>query len=275
LPRLRSLRRLGLLVAAIAIVGFAGPAADAQTADGAGDVNAVGREDVLLQNATTDALSADQAVTYRTIYLDGVRVAWHTGVYQVITVNRTSGSHARISFWQYSTVKKQWVRIYRTIYARIGYGGLVSPQYRVQGKGQTPVGTYSFPFTFGLYNRSPYWKMPYHQLRSGDWWVEDNASVYYNRLRQKSQGGFRWWLPASDVNSSEDMYRIAKTGQYRYGLVTSFNYYHPVKYRGAGIFLHVNGKGATAGCVSAPEWFIKDALLKLNPTWQPLIAIGW
>ncbi len=48
-----------------------------------------------------------------------------------------------------------------------------------------------------------------------------------------------------------------------------------MRYRGAGIFLHVNGQGATAGCVSAPEWFIKDALLSLNPNWQPLIAIGW
>ena len=40
--------------------------------------------------------------------------------------------------------------------------------------------------------------------------------------------------------------------QYAHAVVIDYNYARPVKGRGAGIFLHVNGSGATAGCVSVP-----------------------
>ena len=84
--------------------------------------------------------------------------------------------------------------------------------------------------------------------------MQDNRSDYYNRYRNKSQGGFRWRLPASDPNSSERLTDYPK--QYEFSIVTGFNYGAQVRHRGSGIFLHVNGKGATAGCVSAPRAFI-------------------
>ncbi|MBA2550668.1 MAG: hypothetical protein H0V13_06360 [Nocardioidaceae bacterium] len=48
----------------------------------------------------------------------------------------------------------------------------------------------------------------------------------------------------------------------------------PVKRRGSGIFLHVNGDGATAGCVSAPRPFIGSMMKRLRPGLRPLMAIG-
>lgn len=47
-----------------------------------------------------------------------------------------------------------------------------------------------------------------------------------------------------------------------------------VRHRGAGIFLHVNGRGATAGCVSAPRWMLRRLLHRLDPARVPVIAIG-
>jgi len=47
-----------------------------------------------------------------------------------------------------------------------------------------------------------------------------------------------------------------------------------VRHRGSGIFLHVNGRGATAGCVSTPKRFIRKAMKRLDPRRHPLIAIG-
>ena len=47
-----------------------------------------------------------------------------------------------------------------------------------------------------------------------------------------------------------------------------------MRHRGSGIFLHVNGSGATAGCVSAPRWFIKSLMRRLDPDRSPVIAIG-
>ena len=97
-------------------------------------------------------------------------------------------------------------------------------------------------------------------------------SAYYNRYRNKAAGGFRWWLPSSSPNSSERLRDFRH--QYEYSVVIGFNYDQPVRHRGSGIFLHVNGDGATAGCVSARRWFLKAVLNRLEPSAEPVIAIG-
>ncbi len=123
---------------------------------------------------------------------------------------------------------------------------------RKQGTGTTPRGTFTMTQAFGNAAEPGMW-LPYHRVKSGDYWVEDNASRYYNTLRNKSQGGFRYWLPTANDDSSE--YLPHYTTQYKYAVVINFNRapdYHKA-HRGAGIFLHVKGSGATAGCVRSPE----------------------
>jgi L,D-peptidoglycan transpeptidase YkuD (ErfK/YbiS/YcfS/YnhG family) len=204
------------------------------------------------------------------VVLDGVTARLHAGTRQVVTVNHTSRHHARITWW--SHVGGEWVRRLRSTDARIGYGGLVPGWAREQGTGTTPLGTYTLPFTFGTRYRQATWDMSYRRIRSHDYWVQDNRSRYYNRYRSRDLGGFRWWLDSSSVNSSE---RLADYGrQYEMSVVVGFNYVDPVRYRGAGIFLHVNGSGATAGCVSAPRWFISAVMARLDPDMIPVIAIG-
>ena len=61
--------------------------------------------------------------------------------------------------------------------------------------------------------------------------------------------------------------------QYEYSIVTSFNA-RQVRHRGAGIFVHVNGSGATAGCVSAPRSFLRALVARLDPDRAPVVAIG-
>ena len=82
---------------------------------------------------------------------------------------------------------------------------------------------------------------------------------------------FRWWLPASDANSSERLRDYPQ--QYEFSVVTNFNA-GQVRHRGGAIFLHVNGSGATAGCVSAPRWFLLKAMNRLDQDRVPVIAIG-
>ena len=62
--------------------------------------------------------------------------------------------------------------------------------------------------------------------------------------------------------------------QYARALVIGFNYDEPVRGRGAGIFLHVNGSGATAGCVSVPADAMDRILAWADPARSPHIAIG-
>lgn len=204
-----------------------------------------------------------------TVRLDGITVRLRPGTSQVVTTNRTGGHHARVRLW--SLDAGGWHVTATTRDGRIGYGGLSRPAHRRQGDGTTPEGTFDLTFAFGTHARKARWRMGYHRIRPGDYWVGDNSSAYYNTLRTKAQGGFRWWLPQSDDNASEHL--IHYRSQYEYAFATSFNA-GQVRHRGFAIFLHVNGRGATAGCVSAPRSFLQLLYRRLDPQRHPVIAIG-
>jgi L,D-peptidoglycan transpeptidase YkuD (ErfK/YbiS/YcfS/YnhG family) len=203
------------------------------------------------------------------LVLDGVRVAADAGTTQVVTVNHTSGHRARVTFWR--LVAGTWVVRMMTTAGRIGFGGLVAGDERVQGSGTTPLGTYGLLSVFGTHPPRDAGALDYRRIRRGDYWVQDNASPHYNRYRSRSEGGFRWWLPASDVNASERLTDYRRP--YEWSIVTGFNL-EQVRHRGSGIFLHVNGRGATAGCVSAPRRFLRMLVRRLDPAAAPVIAIG-
>jgi L,D-peptidoglycan transpeptidase YkuD (ErfK/YbiS/YcfS/YnhG family) len=214
--------------------------------------------------------AAASTATAAHVRLDGVDVALRRGTEQVVTVKHTRGYHARVTLWV-RVDGQGWVRRMRATDGRTGYGGLVVGDRRRQGTGTTPLGTYALPWAFGMHRRDAAWRIGYRKVRRGDFWVEDNGSRYYNRYRNQRQGGFRWWLPSSDANSSERLTDFRS--QYEWAVVVGFNTAQ-VRHRGAGIFLHVNGSGATAGCVSAPRWFMAAAMRRLDPARVPVIAVG-
>ena len=207
------------------------------------------------------------------VVLDGVRVALPAGTTQVVTVNRTRGHHARVTFWEHTG--EAWEQRFQALDGRIGYGGLVPGHRRRQGTGTTPLGTYRLPWAFGTHpvaeTAASGWRLPYRRIQPGDFWVQDNASAYYNRYRNQRQGGFRWRLPSSHPDSSERLTDYRQ--QYEVAVVVRFNW-GQVRHRGSGIFLHVNGRGATAGCVSAPRAFLVRLMARLDPARVPVIAVG-
>jgi L,D-peptidoglycan transpeptidase YkuD (ErfK/YbiS/YcfS/YnhG family) len=204
----------------------------------------------------------------RTVQLGGVSVKLRPGTRQVVAVEHTRGWHARVSLWRASD-RHGWQRVGGTRDGRTGYGGLVPGRRREQGTGTTPLGTYPLTESFGLAARPAGTRLPFHRVRAGDYWVQDNRSRFYNQLRHKSRGGFRWWLDG--YNSSERLRDY--TGQYRWSVVIDFNRPDPVRHRGSGIFLHVNGSGATAGCVSAPRGLVRQVMRWLEPRLRPVVAI--
>ena len=216
--------------------------------------------------AVSPAKSSARASEVR---LDGVTVKLRKRTRQVVTVNRTSGYHARVTYWTRND--GQWRQRFQTSDGRIGYNGLVRPKRRVQGSGKTPLGTYRLPYAFGMNAERERWDDSYRRVRNGDYWVLDNRSDHYNRYRNKSQGGFRWRLPASHPDGSERLKDYPK--QYEFSFVTTFNA-GQVRHRGGAIFLHVNGSGATAGCGSAPRPFLRRLMVHLHQDRVPVIAIG-
>ncbi|MFI1652250.1 L,D-transpeptidase [Streptomyces avidinii] len=149
--------------------------------------------------------------------------------------------------------------------ARFGSNGLTDGATRTQGTNTTPTGLYELPYAFGIRRAPPGTGHAYRRVSADSWWCQDNASAQYNRWVEP--------LPA-DCAPGEAEHLVTYEKQYAHALVIGFNYDRPVRGRGAGIFLHVNGKGATAGCVSVPERAMRAILRWADPGRRPHIAIG-
>jgi len=196
--------------------------------------------------------------------LDGIKTKLARTQRTVTIVNQTSKTRARVSFWVRTDSSCSLTRKFLTKTARLGYGGTVDGKKRKQGTGTTPRGTYTMTEAFGNGSAPGMW-LPYHRVKKGDYWVGDNASRYYNSLRNKSQGGFRYRLASSNLNASE--YLPSYTKQYRYAVVINFNRAPDAKeaYRGTGIFLHVKSSGPTGGCVGITKSQMKKVMAYLKP----------
>ncbi|WP_369269923.1 L,D-transpeptidase [Streptomyces sp. R11] len=149
--------------------------------------------------------------------------------------------------------------------ARFGAKGLVEGTGRKQGTNTTPTGLYGLPYAFGIKAAPRGTAYKYRRVHQDSWWCQDNDSRAYNR----------WSEPlARDCRAAESEHLVSYGALYAHALVIAFNYERPVKGRGAGIFLHVKGRTATAGCVSVSEGAMKRILKWADPGRKPHIAIG-
>ncbi|MET9437920.1 L,D-transpeptidase family protein [Streptomyces sp. NPDC006551] len=149
--------------------------------------------------------------------------------------------------------------------ARFGANGLVEGDRRRQGTDTTPAGLYDLPYAFGIKPPPPRTRSPFARVTDRSWWCQDNDSRAYNRWVEG--------LPR-DCRATEAEHLVSYGARYAHALVIGFNYDEPVRGRGAGIFLHVNGRGATAGCVSVPAEAMRRILVWADPARRPHIAIG-
>ncbi len=193
------------------------------------------------------------------------RMADTGGGGQLITaVAPDTGSTTGTVTWWDRRGGGHWVRA-GSAPARFGAGGLTDGATRVQGTNTTPTGLYDLPYAFGIAAAPRGTAYPYRPVREDSWWCQDNDSRAYNR----------WTEPRpADCRAAESEHLITYTAQYAHALVVGFNYDRPVRGRGAGIFLHVNGRGATAGCVSVPAEAMRRILRWAEPDASPHLAIG-
>ena len=174
----------------------------------------------------------------------------------------TSSTTGTVTWWDRRG--RNWVKA-GSAAARFGAKGLVEGASRKQNTSTTPTGLYDLPFAFGIKAAPSGTVYPYRPVHQASWWCEDNASHSYNR----------WTEPRpADCRASESEHLVAYPTQYAYALVVGFNYHSRVHGRGAGIFLHVDGRGATAGCVSVPAGAMRRILTWARPGRGPHIAIG-
>ena len=192
------------------------------------------------------------------------RMADTGGGSQLITaeasaLNSTSGT---LTWWERRD--GTWAKV-GSADARFGAKGLVEGAQRQQGTNTTPTGLYDLPFGFGIQAAPVGTTVKYRAVTANSWWCQDNDSPSYNR----------WVEPLpSDCRAAEAEKLSSYGTQYAYALVIGFNYAQPVRGRGAGNFLHGQGAGATAGCVSVPEDAMRRILQWADPKKGPHIAMG-
>lgn len=192
------------------------------------------------------------------------RLADTGGGSQLITAEApsTASTTGTVTWWNLR--RGSWVAV-GSAPARFGANGLAEGASRTQGTDTTPTGLHTLPYGFGVAAAPAGTRYPYRRVTGRSWWCQDNAARAYNR----------WVEPRpADCRAGEAEHLITYPAQYARALVVGFNYDRPVRGRGAGIFLHVDGRGATAGCVSVPAAAMDRILAWADPARRPHIAIG-
>ncbi|MFF1689482.1 MULTISPECIES: L,D-transpeptidase [unclassified Streptomyces] len=192
------------------------------------------------------------------------RMADTGGGSQLVTAQaaRTGSTTGTVTWWDRRDGR--WIPA-GSAAARFGAKGLADGGSRKQGTYTTPTGLYGLPFAFGTEPAPVGTTTAYRRVHQDSWWCQDNDSRSYNR----------WTEPRpADCRATESEHLVSYAAQYAHAFVIAYNYDRPVRGRGAGIFLHVNGSGATAGCVSVPADAMRRILRWAEPARRPHIAIG-
>ncbi len=194
-----------------------------------------------------------------------------TSTGQIIVAHSDDFTTSYATVETFERVDGTWGRAFDPMAARFGATGSVPGEQRVQGSNKTPAGVYTIPRGFGLLD-SPGGALPWRVVDGDDYWVYDRADpATYNTYQTSRTPGARW------RTSWAEHLRDYPT-QYAHSLILGFNLPGgpvPVDVTaGGGIFLHVNGTGATAGCISLAAADLATVARWLDPAAAPRIVIG-
>jgi L,D-peptidoglycan transpeptidase YkuD (ErfK/YbiS/YcfS/YnhG family) len=203
----------------------------------------------------------------------------------VVTGRSATSSYATLRTYQLGA-DGTWTARFPAMAARTGWHGWAVASKRVQGTGTSPQGTFRITTAFGLV-KNPGTKLPYRHADGNDYWVGDQRDPKTYNLVQPWASAKRTWR----ISANAERLAVYPT-QYAYAAVIDFNRpasasvswssrysewvtSKPVNTRlGSAIFLHVNGKGSTAGCVSVSRTALVKVLTWLDPAQRPRIVMA-
>jgi len=238
---------------------------------------------VLLGLGVVRALSADAAAVpaYHPTKLRNIGDSQQV---VVVTGNGRTSTYATLRAYQ-KNANGSWSQKFAGMPARVGYAGWEWASKRVQDTGTTPMGTFRITSAFGL-KANPGTKVKYTRADSNDYWVGDNRDAKTYNMFQPSASSTRTW------RTGEAERLAAYPTQYEYAAVVDFNrpWGSTIKWntahaqyetskpvdtkRGSAIFLHINGSGSTAGCVSLKRADLLNVLTWLDPAKTPRIVMA-
>jgi L,D-peptidoglycan transpeptidase YkuD (ErfK/YbiS/YcfS/YnhG family) len=178
----------------------------------------------------------------------------------VVTVGKLGDTTGTLQFFDYAN--GTWVCT-MTVKAKLGKHGVMDGAHRWAGNKTTPTGLWSMPNQlFGNHARAPSGtKLRYRHITKKSWWSSKRGKTYNTWVEAK-----RW--------PGEHLYGVVP--QYEYAISTGYNAKpnQSVYGRGSGIFLHVQGKGLTAGCVALSRADMLRICKLLDPSKHPAFAVG-
>lgn len=177
-----------------------------------------------------------------------------SGQILLVTVANATTSYADIVYYEKNG--KVWTEVFSSP-GRVGANGVAPEADRLQDTYKTPSGIHKIIGAFGKAD-DPGAVFPYIKVTSEMYWDLNSGSPNYNRLVYSDPGGEREHL--IEYNS------------YLYALNTDYNY-EQTPGKGGAIFIHCNGAGATAGCVSMPADKMKTLIMSVDPAKNPAAVI--
>lgn len=204
----------------------------------------------------------------------------------VVTGNSWSSSYATLRTYQRGN-DGVWRQAFAPMTARSGYAGWVWGSQRIQNSGTSPIGTYRLTTAFGLAT-NPGTRIPYLHADQDDYMAGDPRDPATYNVWQTSASSTRTWRTGTATSERVGTYPV----QYQYGLIIDYN--RPAAstvtwstahreyvtsrptntHLGYSIYLHINGRGATAGCVSVTQSDELRVLRWLNPAMRPRIVMA-
>jgi L,D-peptidoglycan transpeptidase YkuD (ErfK/YbiS/YcfS/YnhG family) len=132
-----------------------------------------------------------------------------------------------------------------------------------EGDGKSPSGIFPLGFVFS-YHKIEKIKMPFVQVDTNFYCVDDTASSYYNTLIKQDTA-------QHNFNSFESMRR--QDSLYEYGVWVKYNSRPVIAGNGSCIFLHVwrNENSGTAGCTAMSRENIIKLIHWLNKKKNPVL----
>lgn len=166
---------------------------------------------------------------------------------QIVTVIQNGSSTATLKLWQKD--RTGWKNTL-TSTSRIGAAGIGNSH---EGSSTTPKGVYHLSFAFGKAASARTSGMPYRQIKSNSYWIEDLQDRQYNTWQNR-----KW---ANNKNEHLINYtKAAPHNQYQLAIVMD----NHGQRNGSGFFIHVKNQWATAGCVSINYNDVRTLLSRLG-----------
>ena len=137
----------------------------------------------------------------------------------------------------------------------IGKNG--ATQFKQEGDGKTPLGTFGLGIVFGTHDRREInldESMEYIKINPNLYWVDDVNSKYYNELVDVTKVEVEW-------KSAEHL--IEYPIQYEYAIEIKSNQKN-IPGKGSAIFIHCSNCKSTAGCIAVPKYSMIKIMGKLN-----------